>query len=95
MTRAGDQLSSIAPALGFLLAGVPLAVLMDRLGFFDAVAVALAAVVAIVVPEDAFTSLLEHGGPFAMFGVAWVATVAANLVNNLPAVLSRSTASTT
>jgi arsenical pump membrane protein len=48
---------------------------------------ALAALVAIVIPDDAFTSLLGHGGPLAMFGTAWVATVAANLVNNLPAVL--------
>jgi arsenical pump membrane protein len=53
-----------------------------------AVAVAaLAAVVALVVPEDAFSTLLGHGGPWALFGIAWVATVAANLVNNLPAVL--------
>ena len=43
MTRVGDQLTSIAPALGFLLAGVPLALLMDRLGLFDAVAIALSA----------------------------------------------------
>jgi arsenical pump membrane protein len=36
-----DQLQSIAPALAFLLAGVPLAALLDRLGFFDAIATAL------------------------------------------------------
>ena len=53
-----------------------------------AVAVAaLAAFVALVVPEDALSALLGHGGPLAMFGIAWVATAAANLVNNLPAVL--------
>jgi arsenical pump membrane protein len=38
MSRVGDQLSSLWPALAFLLAGVPLAALLDRLGFFDAVA---------------------------------------------------------
>lgn len=38
MSRAGDQLSSLWPALAFLLAGVPLAALLDRIGFFDAVA---------------------------------------------------------
>src|SRR5262249_36511777 len=39
-----------------------------------AVAVAaLAAVVALVVPEDAFSTLLGHGGPLTLFGIAWVA----------------------
>ena len=38
MPRLADQLTSLAPALAFLLAGVPLAALLDRLGFFDAVA---------------------------------------------------------
>jgi arsenical pump membrane protein len=42
MSRVADQLSSLWPALAFLLAGVPLAALLDRLGFFDAAAVALA-----------------------------------------------------
>jgi arsenical pump membrane protein len=41
MTRVGDQLSSLAPALAFLLAGVPLAALLDRLGFFASAAAAL------------------------------------------------------
>ncbi len=38
MSRVADQLSSLWPALAFLLAGVPLAALLDRLGFFEAVA---------------------------------------------------------
>ena len=32
------MLRSLWPALAFLLAGVPLAALLDRLGFFEAVA---------------------------------------------------------
>jgi arsenical pump membrane protein len=39
---AGDQLRTLAPALAFLLAGVPLAALLDRLGFFEAVIARLA-----------------------------------------------------
>ena len=42
MDTAGDQLRTLAPALGFLLAGVPLAALLDRLGFFEAVVARLA-----------------------------------------------------
>ncbi len=42
MSRVGDQLSSLAPALAFLLAGVPLAALLERLGFFASAAAALA-----------------------------------------------------
>ncbi len=42
MTDVSEQLRSITPALAFLLAGVPLAALLDRLGFFDAIATALA-----------------------------------------------------
>lgn len=38
MDHARDTLSSLVPALAFLLAGVPLAVLLDRLGFFAAAA---------------------------------------------------------
>lgn len=38
MSRVADQWSSLWPALAFLLAGVPLAALLDRLGFFEAVA---------------------------------------------------------
>jgi arsenical pump membrane protein len=41
MSRVGDQLSSLAPALAFLLAGVPLAALLERLGFFSSAAAAL------------------------------------------------------
>src|SRR5262245_33034367 len=41
MHRVADHLSAITPALLFLLAGVPFAALLDRLGFFDAVAVAV------------------------------------------------------
>lgn len=41
MSRVADQLSSLWPALAFLLAGVPLAALLDRLGFFDAAAIAM------------------------------------------------------
>jgi arsenical pump membrane protein len=37
-----EQLRSVTPALAFLLVGVPLAALLDRLGFFDAIATALA-----------------------------------------------------
>lgn len=37
-----DQLSSMWSALAFLLAGVPLAALLDRLGFFEAVAATMA-----------------------------------------------------
>jgi arsenical pump membrane protein len=39
VSRVPDQLASLWPALAFLLAGVPLAALLDRLGLFDAVAV--------------------------------------------------------
>ena len=42
MDRVGDQLAELAPALAFLLAAVPLATLLDRLGFFRAVAARLA-----------------------------------------------------
>jgi arsenical pump membrane protein len=42
MTRVTDQWSSLWPALAFLLAGVPLAALLDRLGFFAATAAVLA-----------------------------------------------------
>ncbi|MFN8024980.1 MAG: ArsB/NhaD family transporter [Acidimicrobiia bacterium] len=38
MARVGDQWSSLWPALAFLLAGVPLASLLDRVGFFTAAA---------------------------------------------------------
>ena len=38
MSRAADALCAIAPALAFLCAGVPLAALLDRLGFFESVA---------------------------------------------------------
>lgn len=41
MSEVGEQLRAIAPALAFLLAGVPLAALLDRLGFFDAIVDAL------------------------------------------------------
>jgi arsenical pump membrane protein len=39
MERVGDHLTSMLPALAFLCAGVPLAALLDRLGFFDSVAI--------------------------------------------------------
>jgi arsenical pump membrane protein len=42
MSRIGDQWSSLWPALAFLLAGVPLAALLDRLGFFEATAALMA-----------------------------------------------------
>lgn len=38
MAGIGDQWSALWPALAFLLAGVPLAALLDRLGFFEAAA---------------------------------------------------------
>lgn len=38
MDQAGDALATVAPALAFLLVGVPLAGLLDELGFFDSVA---------------------------------------------------------
>jgi arsenical pump membrane protein len=41
MHRVGDQLAELAPALAFLLAAVPLAALLDRLGFFRAAAARL------------------------------------------------------
>ncbi|MCU1458429.1 MAG: Citrate transporter [Actinomycetia bacterium] len=41
MSRVGDQLTSLAPALAFLLAGVPLAALLERLGFFSSAAAVL------------------------------------------------------
>jgi arsenical pump membrane protein len=41
MHRVGDQLVELAPALAFLLAAVPLATLLDRLGFFRAAAARL------------------------------------------------------
>jgi arsenical pump membrane protein len=43
VTAVGDQLRTMAPALAFLLAGVPLAALLERLGFFDAVVSSIAA----------------------------------------------------
>lgn len=42
MDQAGEALATVAPALAFLLVGVPLAALLDELGFFDAVAGLLA-----------------------------------------------------
>ncbi|WP_426571525.1 SLC13 family permease [Aquihabitans sp. McL0605] len=39
MSEAADALRTVAPALAFLLVGVPLAALLDELGFFDAAAV--------------------------------------------------------
>lgn len=42
MSRVADQLATLWPALAFLLAGVPLAALLDRLGFFRAAADVLA-----------------------------------------------------
>ena len=42
MAELRDNLSSLWPALAFLLAGVPLAALLEKLGFFDAVAAVLA-----------------------------------------------------
>jgi arsenical pump membrane protein len=42
MSRVGDQWSSLWPALAFLLVGVPLAALLDRLGFFEATATVMA-----------------------------------------------------
>jgi len=41
MSEVTSPLSAVAPALLFLCAGVPLAALLDRLGFFEAVAIAL------------------------------------------------------
>lgn len=41
VTEATDAVRAIGPALAFLLAGVPLAALLDRLGFFAAAADAL------------------------------------------------------
>jgi arsenical pump membrane protein len=38
VNRVADQLADVGPALAFLLAAVPLATLLDRLGFFAAVA---------------------------------------------------------
>ncbi len=38
MSRIADQWSALWPALAFLLAGVPLAALLDRIGFFSAAA---------------------------------------------------------
>jgi arsenical pump membrane protein len=38
MEQAGEALATVAPALAFLLAGVPLAALLDQLGFFETVA---------------------------------------------------------
>lgn len=41
MAAVSDQLRTLWPALAFLLAGVPLAALLDRLGFFEAMAVVM------------------------------------------------------
>lgn len=41
MTDAGDAVVAVAPALAFLVVGVPLAALLDELGFFDALAAEL------------------------------------------------------
>jgi len=48
---------------------------------------AVAALVALVVPADALRTLLHRSGPLALVGVTGLATVTADLVNNLPAVL--------
>lgn len=42
MTDVEAALVALGPALAFLLAGVPLAALLDRLGYFDAVAAEIA-----------------------------------------------------
>jgi arsenical pump membrane protein len=42
MSLVADQLTSLWPALAFLLTGVPLAALLDRLGFFEAAAAVVA-----------------------------------------------------
>lgn len=41
MCRAIDDMTAMVPALLFLCAAVPLASLLDRLGFFDAIAIAI------------------------------------------------------
>jgi hypothetical protein len=47
----------------------------------------IAGLTAVVVPADTFASVLGHGRPVALTGVAVGAAGVANLVNNLPAVL--------
>lgn len=63
MSRAADALCAIAPALAFLCAGVPLAALLDRLGFFESVA----------------RLLQRGAGPVALWGLAAATTAVLNL----------------
>ena len=83
----------IAPWLVALAADVVLVAVVRVLPWRDvpvltAIGVAaLAALVALVVPDDALRSLLHTSGPGALVGVTALAAVGANLVNNLPAVL--------
>ena len=53
---------------------------------------AIGALVALALPTDALRTLLHRSAPLAVAGIAGLATVAANLVNNLPAVLAGSRA---
>lgn len=65
--RAAEQLSELAPALAFLLAGVPLAALLDRLGCFGAVA-------------DLVVGRSRRGAPVAAL---WLLATATTVVLNL------------
>jgi arsenical pump membrane protein len=67
MSRIADQLSSLWPALAFLLAGVPLAALLDRLGFFEATAVVVAG---------------RHGRETSVLGL-WILAALTTVVLNL------------
>jgi arsenical pump membrane protein len=66
VARVAEQLRSIAPALLFLLAGVPLAAGLDALGFFDAVAARI-------------TRHREETSVLALWILAAVTTVVLNL----------------
>jgi arsenical pump membrane protein len=66
MDQAGDALATVAPALAFLLVGVPLAALLDELGFFDSVAGLLA-------------ERLDRVPVLALWALAAVTTVVLNL----------------
>src|SRR4051812_15590630 len=88
----------IAPWMTALAADVALVVLTRHLPWRDvpvltAAGVAtIGALVALLVPADALSPLLHRTAPLAVAGIAGLAAVAANLVNNLPAVLAGSRA---
>lgn len=67
MDRVVEQLRALGPALAFLLAAVPLADLLDRLGFFESLA----------------NWIQDRSGPTLHLGWLWVLAAATTAVLNL------------